>query len=230
MDVEAGHLFGEPAQRPRDQRKGHQAGHQAQQRHQADGPQRRAEHRVGRALRHQLVMRLALQHHVDEAHFLAVDAQRRRAEDLAAFGAARVVTQDGQRAAFQQPVHGGQVHALAAHAAVGGGMAGNAAVGVQQVDLHAGVDQHELVEEAAHGAGHEAVGVGQLGVARNAFGHVARQALHHFQLVHAAGAQLHPGRGAAAHQQQHGKDQGKALGQCQAQFHGHAPSPASANL
>ncbi|MNO27192.1 hypothetical protein D3C76_170630 [compost metagenome] len=218
VDVEVAHGFGQPVQGPGDQGKGGQAGKQAQQGDQADGPERGVQGRAGGAALGKLVVDFAEQYHIEVAHRLAIDLQGRGTEDLAPLDAARVVTENRQRLAGQQAPHGFQVDPFAAQAPGRRGIADDAPGRIEQVHLHARVDQHQLAEQLAQGVGLEALGVHQLGIAGNVRGQVAGQPLHHLQLVHAAGVHLQPRRGAAAHQQQQGEHQGQAL--AEGQFHG----------
>ncbi|MNP22520.1 hypothetical protein D3C76_1151950 [compost metagenome] len=171
-------------------------------------------------------MFLAEQHHVDVAHVLPADPQRRGAEHLAPVRAARVVAEDRQHVAGEEAPQRRQVHPLAAQAAGWRGVAEDAAVGAEQVQLDAGVDHHQLAEQRARRVRAHAGGIAEVAVAGDGGGQVAGQSLHHFQLAHLAGAQLQPHGSAAGDQQQHSEHQRQALAQAQP----HASLPGAANL
>ncbi|MNX40421.1 hypothetical protein D3C86_708050 [compost metagenome] len=211
------------AQRPRDQRKCRQARHQPQQGHQGDRPQRGAQHRTARHRHRQRIVRLPLQHNVHIARVRRPHAHRRGAEHLLAILAARVIAHNGQHAARQQTLDRLQVHLAPLDLASRRGIAHDAAVVVQQIDLHGGVHRHQHVEQRAHRVGLPAVGVHQFRAARNMLGQPAGQALHHFLLVARIGGDLQPGRRAAAGQQQQREDGGQALGQGES-LHVEAPA------
>jgi len=157
----------------------------------------------------------AEQHHVQITGGLAVDLQWRGTEYLAPVGTARVIAEDRQRLVIEQTADRRQIDSLPAQMAFWRRVADNPPLAVEQVHLDTRVDQHQLAEQFAHGTGHQAIAVHQHRVMGDVLRQVPRQALHHFQFMHLAGAHLQPCRGAAAHQQQNGEHQRQALRQVQ---------------
>ncbi|KAG1185986.1 hypothetical protein G6F35_014751 [Rhizopus arrhizus] len=115
--IKSPHRPGQAAQWPRNQGKRSQARHQAQQGHQRDRPQRRAQDRAARHGHRQRIVRLALQHHVDITLVLPRHPHGRRAEHLLHPGIARVVAHDGQHAARDRAVREEFVDGLGGQAA-----------------------------------------------------------------------------------------------------------------
>ncbi len=210
--VEGTHGPRQAAQRARDQRKGRQPRHQPQQRYQRDGPQGRAQDGTARHRHRQRVMRLSLQNHIHVALFLPAHAYRRRAEHLLRVQAARIVARDRQHLARQQTLDGPQVDAIPLDLARRRGVAHDAAVVRQQVDLHRRVHGHQHVKQRTHRIGLPALGVHQFVGAGDMLGQPAGQTLDHFLLVAGIGGDLQPGRSAAAGQQQQGEHGRQPLG------------------
>ena len=202
IDVELADFIGQLAQRSGDPGERNQPGQQAEQGDQADGPQRDLQCHAGGILGVIHVMSLTEQHDIEEAGLLAASHEWCGAEHLAAIEAARVITEDRQHESGQEAPHGREVDSIAQQMTTGRGVTDHTAIDVEQVNLDTRVDQHQLAEQVAHRVGLEAIGVHQLRVAGNVRRQVAGQALHHLQFMHAVGAHLQPGRGAAANQQQ----------------------------
>ncbi|MCY1444760.1 hypothetical protein D9M71_612460 [compost metagenome] len=171
----------------------------------------------------------AHQHHVHVAGLPPLHHQRRDTEHLAAIRAARIVTEDRQRRAGQQAPQRRHVHLAAHQVAAGRIVAEDAALVVQQVHLHAGVDSHQLAEQRAHLAGAHAAAVHQLAAARDVLGQPARQPLHRLLLVQGGAAHLDRHQRAAAHQQQREERHRQPLRQRQPD-HAAAPSLPSTSL
>ena len=215
------------AQRPCDQAERGQARKQTQQGHEAHQPQGGAQHRSCRRVGDQRVVVFALQHHIDIARIAAVHAQRGGAEHLAHIGTARIVAHDGQGRAREQLLHRLQIDPVAPEMARRRGLGLDASVEPQKIDLHARVHRHELVEQVLHRALVQPARFHQFGVLRDVRGQAAGQALYHFLLMLAVGAQLQPDGGAAAHQQQ-GREHHRQAPRQGGPGHHDAPSPWAA--
>ncbi len=181
----------------------------------------------GRDVRGQRFALLADQDHVDVTHLLPLHAQGRGVEHLAPGTAARVVAEDGQGRAAQQRMDRRQVDPVAPEVAIRRVVAEDSALVIEQVDLDAGVDRHQLAEQGADLAIAHAACVHQFAAARDVFGQPARKALHGFLLVQARAAHLDPRQRAAAHQQQRAEHQRQPLPQREPL---HASLPPAASL
>jgi len=163
------------------------------------------------------------QHHVHITGLATLHDQRRGTEHLAAIRAARVIAQDRQRCTGQQPAQRCHVHPVAHQMACWRIVAEDAALVVQQVDLDAGVDRHQLAEQRAHGGITHAAGVHQFAALGNVLGQAQRQPLHHFLLVAGVGAHLQRQQRHAAHQHQRSDHRRQLLPQVRLD---HAAAPA----
>lgn len=223
IDIEGLDAPGQLAQRAGDPTERDQAGQQAHHRDDRQRPQRGAQRTVGGDVGRECFALFTDQHHVDVAGLMPLHPQRRRVEHLAASGAARVIAEDRQRLVAQQRLYRCQIDPAALEMTVRSIVAEDAALVVEQVDLHARVDRHQLAEQRAHFAVAHAAAIHQLATARDVFGQPAREALYGFLLMHRGAAHLDPHQRATAQQQQREEHRGQALRQREPD---HAPPPS----
>ncbi|KAG1197800.1 hypothetical protein G6F35_012728 [Rhizopus arrhizus] len=223
VDVEGLDAPGQPPQRAGHPVERHQPGQQAEAANQHHRPPGGVPLATGGEVVGQHLPVLADQHHVHVTRLTALHDQRRGTEYLAAIRAARIVAEDRQRRAGQPPAQRRHVHPVAYQMAAGRIVAEDAALVVQQVDLDAGVDCHQLAEQGAHCGVAHAAGVHQLAALGDVLGQAQRQPLHHFLFVAGVGTHLQRQQRHAAHQHQCGDHRRQLLPQVRPD---HAAAPA----
>lgn len=223
IDVEGLDAPGQPPQRACHPVERHQPGQQAKATNQCHRPQRGVPLAAGSEVVGQHLPVLAHQHHVHITGLVALNDQRCSTEHLAAIGAARVIAEDRQRCSRQQAAQRRDVHPGAHQVPTGRIVAKDAALVVQQVDLDAGVDRHQLAEQRAHRGIAHAAGIHQLAALGDMFGQAQRQPLHDFLLVAGVGPHLQRQQRHAARQHQRSGHHRQLLPQVRLD---HAAAPA----